>query len=235
MKSPIGSPKSNNLKSQPGPSFIFHVCESTISNLKSQLHNLKVQDLRPKLQARSSRAFVSHPELHLNRCLDWRIRICDCSQQQRFRVRAGVSSGHAVWPAMRTGENASAHAKTLPRHSSESPHRCQIKSLFVTLANTCPCWMVADPISVNLPIRKQCARPKVDNFPRQSLKLIALYSRSPESRNVGLVVGHPFLPDWRDRPGIISHANFLASRAIQPALVESRPRILAMAVRWIRP
>jgi len=34
-------------------------------------------------------------------------------QRQRFRVRAGASSGHAVWPAMRSGENASAHAKML--------------------------------------------------------------------------------------------------------------------------
>jgi hypothetical protein len=33
--------------------------------------------------------------------------------KQRFRARANDSSGHAVWPAMRTGENASAHAKTL--------------------------------------------------------------------------------------------------------------------------
>jgi hypothetical protein len=33
--------------------------------------------------------------------------------RQRFRARANDSSGHAVWPAMRTGENVSAHAKTL--------------------------------------------------------------------------------------------------------------------------
>jgi len=32
---------------------------------------------------------------------------------QPFRARANASSGHAVWPAMRTGENTSAHAKTL--------------------------------------------------------------------------------------------------------------------------
>jgi hypothetical protein len=35
------------------------------------------------------------------------------SPRQRFRARANDSSGHAVWPAMRTGENTSAHAKTL--------------------------------------------------------------------------------------------------------------------------
>jgi len=33
---------------------------------------------------------------------------------QPFRARADDPSGHAVWPAMRTGENTSAHAKTLP-------------------------------------------------------------------------------------------------------------------------
>jgi hypothetical protein len=34
--------------------------------------------------------------------------------KQPFRARADDPSGHAVWPAMRTGENTSAHAKTLP-------------------------------------------------------------------------------------------------------------------------
>ena len=33
---------------------------------------------------------------------------------QRFRARANTPSGHAVWPAMRTGESISAHAKALP-------------------------------------------------------------------------------------------------------------------------
>jgi len=35
------------------------------------------------------------------------------ARSQCFRARANASSGHAVWPAMRTGENTSAHAKTL--------------------------------------------------------------------------------------------------------------------------
>jgi len=41
---------------------------------------------------------------------------------QRFRARANDSSGHAVWPAMRTGENISAHAKTLGFPSLASPY-----------------------------------------------------------------------------------------------------------------
>jgi hypothetical protein len=41
---------------------------------------------------------------------------------QRFRARANASSGHAVWPAMRTGENTSAHAKTLQFRPIPSPN-----------------------------------------------------------------------------------------------------------------
>jgi len=45
---------------------------------------------------------------------------------QCFRARAIDPSGHAVWPAMRTGEISSAHAKTLSVFTI-NPLRAQVR------------------------------------------------------------------------------------------------------------
>jgi hypothetical protein len=72
---------------------------SQIQNLTFQISNLKSHF---KSQLSNFKSEISPP-----------CPAAPFSRTQRFRARANVSSGHAVWPAMRTGEHTSAHAKTL--------------------------------------------------------------------------------------------------------------------------
>jgi len=62
--------------------------------------------------------------------------------RQRCRARADASSGHAVWPAMRSGEHIRAHATTL---ATPQLRRLLLKSDNVTLRDTRPAPLHVSP------------------------------------------------------------------------------------------
>lgn len=142
------------------------------------------------------------------------------SLRQRFRARADASSGHAVWPAMRSGENTRAHATTLAVSYSVTLPK---KSDNVTIRDIrhVPS-RISPPFGFFLFTEPCCFEWQPEISP-VSRSFFALGPTRSSSHNVKRPGVHRLSSLRTTTAELISHSHSRRIRRTQPTLPRSRP------------